>query len=74
MQHYSANRIGGDEKKVAVFSKRCNYMVTFEEEYVYIEGPGVNESDSQDDKEFYSLEDAAIHYVLLFESGLWPDE
>lgn len=76
MQRYEASRtINPDEhqKLVLVTSKLCRYSVLFEEEMVQLIGPGVSEMSDRSDTEFDSLEDAAIYYVLLFESGLWPD-
>lgn len=77
MQNYTATEVyTSDEnsKLVMVTSKRCQYRVSFDGEEVEIAGPGVNESDDRDDLEFYSIEDAAIHYVLMWESGLWPSD
>jgi hypothetical protein len=76
VQRYEASRtINPDEhqKLVLVTSKLCRYSVLFEEEMVQLIGPGVSEMSDRSDTEFDSLEDAAIYYVLLFESGLWPD-
>lgn len=79
MQRYEASRLSpADEhgKLVTVSSKRCRYFVRFfdTETLVQLTGPGVDEeAECIDTYQFDSLEDAGIFYVLLFESGLWPE-
>lgn len=77
MQRYEATRtLNPDEheKLVIVTSKLCQYRVLLDEtETITLLGPGVNESSDRSEIEFDNLEDAAIYYVLLFESGLWPE-
>jgi hypothetical protein len=76
MQKYEAVRVAPPdehEKHVLVTTKRCRYRVCFTSEQVQLFGPGVNEEADRAELEFDSIEDAGIYYVLLFESGLWPE-
>lgn len=78
MQRYESVKLDNPdehEKLVQVSSKLCRYSVLFDEQNssVTILGPGVRESSEMKEPEFDSLEDAAIYYILLFESGLWPE-
>lgn len=76
MQRYEAARLAAadeHEKHVLVTSKRCRYKVCFSADGVTLYGPGAHEEADRADLEFDSLEDAGIYYVLLFESGLWPE-
>lgn len=77
-QSYNAQRQRfGEEHEifVTVTSKNCSYQVTFRGDDIWLQGPGVNEHTEGDSfPPFESFEDFAIHIVLLFENGLWPED
>ncbi|MCK5644186.1 MAG: hypothetical protein KAJ19_25530 [Gammaproteobacteria bacterium] len=76
-QSYTAQKIYSNDKEeeVQVCSARCRYMVWLSDGEVSLFGPGVREtSEGEDYERFDSFEDFAIHTVLLFENGLWPED
>ncbi len=77
MQTYSARQqyTSEDSHEILVSSSRCLYKVWMSDEDIQLLGPGVNETSEADSfPQFDSLEDLAIHIVMLFESGLWPKD
>ena len=75
-QSYSASKIYSNdrEREAMVHSKRCQYTVWLSNDRVSLRGPGVDESCSAHELPMFdSFEDLAIHIVLLFENGLWPE-
>jgi len=76
-QTYTANKIYSSDKEAEaqVLSKNCRYVVWKSNGEIFLYGPGVQEvTDDEGLKGFDSFEDFAIHVVLLFENGLWPEE
>ena len=76
-QTYVAQRIYSSDRthEVQVCSKLCRYMVWVADDEVSLHGPGVSErTEGEDYDRFDNFEDYAIHIVLLFENGLWPEE
>ena len=64
-----------DQSQVMVVTNRCRYFVFIDEEegIAILKGPGVEEEINLDEHEwpaFDSVEDRAIHFVMLFESGV----
>ncbi len=76
-QSYTARKVysNAEERRAFVTSTRCQYTVWLSEDIVSLDGPGVDESsDDEDFDRFDNFEDFALHIVLLFENGLWPEE
>jgi len=76
-QSYTAQKLYSSDREAEaqVLSKNCRYIVWKSGDEIFLQGPGVNEQANIDlSFLFDSFEDFAIHIVLLFENGLWPQE
>jgi hypothetical protein len=76
-QSYTSQRHFSSEIEVELFvsSSRCRYRVWIQSDEVTLLGPGVNEQADRDNlPQFDTFEDLGVYLVLMFESGLWPEE